>query len=62
MPPRYATNLSKVPRRLSTVNAYSDTLFPMGIATACGSLLSVIICLVAYAWLSKKDRKETVEG
>lgn len=33
---------------------FPDTLFPMGIATACGSLLSVIVCLIAYKWLKTK--------
>ena len=35
---------------------YPDTLFPMGIATACGSLTSVIICVAAFL-LRKKERK-----
>ena len=51
----------RVPGVYLTSKLFPATLFPMGIATACGSLLSVIICLVAYAWLSKKDQKETVE-
>lgn len=33
---------------------FPDTLFPMGIATALGSLLSVIVCLIAYKWLKSK--------
>ena len=36
---------------------YPDTLFPMGIATACGSLTSVIICVAAFLLLRKKERK-----
>lgn len=52
----------RVPGVYLTSKLFPATLFPMGIATACGSLLSVIICLVAYAWLGKKDREETVEG
>ncbi len=51
----------RVPGVYLTSKLFPATLFPMGIVTACGSLLSVIICLVAYAWLSKKDQKETVE-
>lgn len=40
---------------LLSVN-YSDTLYPMGLASPTGSLLSVIICLVAYNLL-KRQRK-----
>ena len=32
---------------------FPSTLFPMGIATACGSLLSVIICLIVFRWMKK---------
>ena len=33
---------------------FADTLYPMGLATATGSLLSVVICLAAYGWLKRK--------
>lgn len=33
---------------------FPTTLFPMGLATATGSLLSVIICVVAFAVITKK--------
>ena len=33
---------------------FPNTLFPMGLATATGSLLSVIVCLIAYRWLKGK--------
>ena len=33
---------------------FPDTLFPMGIATACGSLTSLIICLLVFRYLKKK--------
>lgn len=35
---------------------FPNTLFPMGLATATGSLISVIICIIAYALLSRKDK------
>lgn len=35
---------------------FTDTLFPMGIAPPLGSLLSVIICVTAYAVLNKKQK------
>lgn len=40
---------------------FPNTLFPMGLATATGSLISVIICIIAYSLLSKKD-KVSVNG
>ena len=52
----------RVPGVYLTSKLFPATLFPMGIATACGSLLSVIICLVAYAWLCGKDRTEKESG
>lgn len=33
---------------------FPDTLFPMGIATVCGSLLSVLICIAAFFYLKKR--------
>lgn len=39
---------------------FPTTLFPMGLATACGSLVSVVICLFAYRWMRKKET-ETVQ-
>lgn len=35
---------------------FSDTLYPMGLATAFGSLLSVIICIAAYIWLKNRNK------
>ena len=35
---------------------FANTLFPMGIATTIGSLISVIVCVIAYAWLNKTGR------
>lgn len=40
---------------------FPNTLFPMGLATATGSLISVIICIIAYSLLSRKD-KVSVNG
>ena len=49
--------LMRIPGVYITSKLFADTLFPMGLATAAGSLLSVIICLIAYAILSKKKSK-----
>lgn len=35
---------------------YPHTLFPMGLVTAAGSLVSVIICLIAFAWLQHQSK------
>lgn len=34
--------------------AYATTLYPMGFASPAGSLLSVLICVTVYVWLSRK--------
>ncbi len=41
-----AVVLIRVPGAWLLSNAYSDTLFPMGIASPCGSILSAVICVV----------------
>lgn len=35
---------------------FPDTLFPMGLATATGSFVSVIICVSIFAWMRKKEK------
>lgn len=44
----------RIPGVYLTSKLFPTTLFPMGLATACGSLLSVIICLIAFAVLRKR--------
>lgn len=48
--------LARIPGVALTSTLFADTLFPMGLATACGSLLSVVICLAAYRWLQRHTR------
>ena len=36
---------------------FADTLFPMGIAAPVGSVLSVVICICVFIWLSKRPGK-----
>lgn len=43
----------RIPGVYLTSKIFPDTLFPMGLATATGSLLSVIICMIAFDWLEK---------
>ena len=52
-----AIALVRIPGAYMTSKLFADTLFPMGLATAAGSLLSVMICLVMYAMLSRKETK-----
>lgn len=42
---------------LLSVN-YPDSLFPMGIATPMGSLISVIVCVGFYVWMSRNGKLE----
>lgn len=44
----------RVPGVYLTSKLFPTTLFPMGLATATGSLLSVIICVIAFAVITKK--------
>lgn len=52
-----AIALVRIPGVYLTSKLFPDTLFPMGLATAAGSLLSVIICVVAFALLKKHSVK-----
>ena len=45
--------LMRIPGVYLTSKLFPATLLPMGIATACGSLLSVGICVMVYLWLRK---------
>ena len=50
-----AISLVRVPGSYIASHIYPHNLFPMGLAAPLGSLLSVIICLIAYRILKKKD-------
>ena len=49
-----AVTLVRVPGAYLTSKLFPATLFPMGLATAGGSLLSVTVCLIAFAILRHK--------
>lgn len=49
--------LMRIPGVYLMSKLFADTLFPMGLATAAGSLVSVIICLIAFALLCRKERR-----
>ena len=56
-----AIALVRIPGVYLTSKLFPATLFPMGLATATGSLLSVIICVIAFAVLTHRG-KQTQEG
>lgn len=53
--------LVRIPGVYLTSKLFPATLLPMGIATACGSLLSVGICVIVYLWLREHgvERKKS---
>ena len=53
-----AITLVRIPGVYPTLTLFPDTLFPMGLATAAGSLLSAIICVVAFTILNRKERQK----
>lgn len=46
----------RIPVAYVMSNLYTDTLFPMGLASPLGSLFSIIICTVAYIIIEKKSK------
>lgn len=48
--------LVRIPVSYFAAKAFTDTLFPMGLAAPLGSVLSVVVCLIAYGVLSKRER------
>ena len=52
-----ALALVRVPGVYLMSALFADTLYPMGLATAAGSLLSVLVCLTAYAVLRRGERR-----
>lgn len=48
--------LARVPIAYFASKMFADTLFPMGFAAPIGSVLSVIICVIAYIVINKKSK------
>ena len=48
--------LVRVPGAYLASKFFPQTLLPMGLATAAGSLLSVIICVIAFLVLRRRGR------
>ena len=53
--------LMRVPGVYVTSKLFPATLLPMGLATAAGSLLSVVICLIAFGVIRRKSTLVLVE-
>ena len=53
-----AIALVRVPGVYLTSRLFPATLLPMGLATATGSLLSVVICVIAFLVILKKDSQK----
>lgn len=46
----------RIPGVYVTSKLFSHTLLPMGLATASGSVISVIICIIAFKILNRKEK------
>ena len=51
-----AITLVRIPGAYLTSRLFPTTLLPMGLATATGSALSVVICVIAFAAIRRKGR------
>ena len=55
-----AIALMRIPGVYLTSELFPATLLPMGLATASGSIISVVICVIAFTVLMKKAKPNTV--
>ena len=54
--------VARIPLAYLASVMFPETLYPMGMATNIGSLLSVLICIGAYIWLNKRRKLEIFRG
>ncbi len=47
---------ARIPLAYLASRMFADTLLPMGLATAAGSLVSVAICIILFFWLERKRK------
>lgn len=52
---------ARVPLAYLASNYFTDTLFHMGLATAAGSCVSVMICICVFIWLQRKEKQDGEE-
>ena len=50
--------LVRVPGAYLASRLFPQTLLPMGLASACGSLFSIVVCVIAYIWLKRQQAKK----
>ena len=50
--------LVRVPGAYLASTLFPDTLFPMGLASAGGSLLSDVVCVIGFVWLMRRDKAQ----
>lgn len=48
--------LVRVPGAYLASKFFPQTLLPMGLASACGSLFSILVCVIAYHWLKRQQK------
>lgn len=48
---------ARIPLAYLASKLFAQTLFPMGLATVTGSAVSVVICVIAYLWLTGRERR-----
>lgn len=48
---------ARIPIAYLASKQFDDTLFPMGMAAPIGSLLSVVICVIAYLWMKRRPAR-----
>lgn len=53
---------ARIPLAYLASRRFADTLFPMGLATTTGSFVSVVICVLAFVWMEKKNKKGVQNG
>ena len=49
--------LVRVPGAYFMSKLFPDNLLPMGLANAAGSLFSILVCVIAYAILTRREKR-----
>ena len=52
---------ARIPLSYLASKKYPESLYPMGLATSLGSLLSVIVCVIVYIWMCHKGTNQIKE-
>ena len=50
---------ARIPLAWLSSNLYPKTLYPMGLSTCMGSVLSCLICVMAYWWIKKRGSQDS---